>query len=84
MLPIQGPPLRPEARSTPLHQAGVGSGGLFLAAGYRAILLDDWLIVADNRGRVRPHLALSLQLVQELGFLVNWEKSVLDPSQFPT
>ena len=33
MLSIQGAPLRPEARSTPLHQAGVVSGGL---SGYSA------------------------------------------------
>ena len=47
------PPLRPEARFTPLHQAGVGSGGLFQAAGYRAILLLGRLANRSRQPRAR-------------------------------
>ena len=53
MLPIQGPPLRPEARSTPFHQAGVGSGGLPQAAGDQAILLLGRLANSSRQPRAR-------------------------------
>ena len=44
--------------------------------------LDDWLILADSQERVRAHLAFTLQLVQGLGFLVNWENQLWIPPNF--
>ena len=46
--------------------------------------LDDWLLVANSRARLLDQLDFLLRKVQELGFLVNWEKSELTPTQHPT
>ena len=46
--------------------------------------LDDWLLVADSQDLLLKHLSLLLNLVQKLGFIVNWEKSALLPSRTPT
>ena len=43
--------------------------------------LDDWLILASSRPLVLQALETVLHLCQELGILVNWEKSQLTPSQ---
>ena len=43
--------------------------------------LDDWLIQAPSRLLVLQALDTVLQLCQELGIVVNWEKSNLIPSQ---
>ena len=48
------------------------------------IYLDDWLLVADSEVKLRAHLALLLRVTQELGFVINWEKSQLTPSRVPT
>ena len=45
--------------------------------------LDDWLILAPTREEVRRHTTLVLQYLELLGFIVNLEKSNLDPSQVP-
>ena len=45
--------------------------------------LDDWLIVADTPHRLIAHPGFTLGLVQSLGFLINWEKSALTPTQHP-
>ena len=42
--------------------------------------LDDWLILASSRSLVLQALETVLHLCQELGILVNWEKSQLTPS----
>ena len=42
--------------------------------------LDDWLILAASRPLVLQALETVLHLCQELGILVNWEKSQLVPS----
>ena len=46
--------------------------------------LDDWLIVASNPQLLISHRDFTLNLVQNLGFIVNWEKSSLIPTQHPT
>ncbi|KZS06357.1 Uncharacterized protein APZ42_030220 [Daphnia magna] len=45
------------------------------------IFLDDILILNSTEGGVRNDLKTTLDLLQSLGFLVNWEKSVVAPSQ---
>ena len=46
--------------------------------------LDDWLLVASSRSILLEQLAFLLRTVQNLGFIVNWEKSELTPTQRPT
>ena len=46
--------------------------------------LDDWLLVADSRELLVRQLNFLLGVVQGLGFLINWEKSELVPTQQPT
>ncbi|XP_063289505.1 uncharacterized protein LOC134573649 [Pelobates fuscus] len=45
------------------------------------IYLDDILILSGTRSLLLEHLGWALHLIQNLGFLVNWKKSVLIPSQ---
>ena len=45
--------------------------------------LDDWLLVANSPALLRQHLALLLHTVQALGFIINWDKSELIPTQCP-
>ena len=45
--------------------------------------LDDWLIVAPSRSLLLSHLQETLVCAQSMGFLINWEKSSLLPSQIP-
>ena len=54
-----------------LHQAGIRLRRY----------LDDWLIQASSREQVLLALESVLQLCQQLGIVVNWEKSHLIPSQ---
>ena len=43
--------------------------------------LDDWLTLASSRPRALTHTEELLDLTVTLGFLPNWEKSALAPSQ---
>ena len=45
--------------------------------------LDDWLLAAESPARLLSQLDFLLRTVQALGFLVNWEKSELTPTQRP-
>ena len=45
--------------------------------------LDDWLLVANSRELLMVQLEFLLKTVQELGFIINWEKSKLTPTQGP-
>ena len=45
--------------------------------------LDDWLIVAESKSLLLFHLSLVLRRIQDLGFLVNWKKSSLEPQRVP-
>ncbi|XP_071506293.1 uncharacterized protein [Diadema antillarum] len=47
------------------------------------VYLDDWLVLADSADTLRQHLDITLDLVSKLGFLVNYEKSQLEPTQNP-
>ena len=46
--------------------------------------LDDWLLVASSPQILRQHLVFLLRTVQGLGFLINWDKSELIPTQHPS
>ena len=46
--------------------------------------LDDWLIVTPSLSLLLSQLQETLTCAQSLGFLINWEKSSLLPSQVPT
>ena len=51
-------------------------------AGFRIILyLDDWLVLAESEEEMLRAKTFILQLVKELGIIVNDEKSLLVPSQ---
>ena len=42
--------------------------------------LDDWLVVVESRDLLLQHSDLLLQLCEDLGIIVNWEKSDLQQS----
>lgn len=44
------------------------------------VYLDDWLFIADSQERCRENLAVSRDLLESLGFIVNVAKSNLIPS----
>ncbi|KAK7930355.1 hypothetical protein WMY93_006750 [Mugilogobius chulae] len=43
--------------------------------------IDDWLLAAHSSQQLREHTELLLAHLTSLGFTINWEKSVLVPSQ---
>lgn len=43
--------------------------------------LDDLLLMCQSRTTLREHTALAIYLLQVLGFVINWEKSELNPVQ---
>ncbi|KAM4795568.1 uncharacterized protein WCC33_000623 [Rhinophrynus dorsalis] len=45
------------------------------------IYLDDMLIMSQDKERLLSHTELTLRLLTSLGFLINWDKSVLVPSR---
>ena len=45
--------------------------------------LDDWLLVAESQSLLQSHIQATLQLAQNLGFIVNLKKSVLTPQKMP-
>ncbi|XP_076441109.1 uncharacterized protein LOC143280359 [Babylonia areolata] len=45
------------------------------------VYLDDWLILAESKALCQHHLNLVRNQCQALGFLMNTEKSELEPSQ---
>ena len=52
------------------------------ARGIRVIFyLDDILVIGATKEECETNLAFVLQLLQSLGFLINWKKSNLIPSQ---
>ena len=42
--------------------------------------LDDWLVIAESRDLLLQHWELVYQLCGDLGIIINWEKSDLQPS----
>ena len=58
------------------------SMALLRRSGVRLVIyLDDILIMNQDRTQLEKHVAMTAELLQLLGLLINWEKSVLTPSQ---
>ena len=56
--------------------------GFLRSRGIRCVIyLDDLLLLHQNRDTLKEHTATALALLEALGFLVNYPKSMLDPSQ---
>jgi hypothetical protein len=52
------------------------------AEGIRCMFyIDDILIVADSITQANLHSKITTDLLTSLGFLINWEKSILQPTQ---
>jgi len=50
--------------------------------GIRCVLyLDDMLIMAQSKERLRSYLATAVELLVSLGFIINTKKSIFIPSQ---
>ena len=50
--------------------------------GIRCVLyLDDMLIMAQSKERLRSYLATAVELLVSLGFIINTKKSIFSPSQ---
>ena len=43
--------------------------------------LDDWIIRADSPEQSLQHTRQTIQLLQTLGWTINWKKSMLEPSR---
>ena len=43
--------------------------------------LDDWIIRADSPEQSLQHTSQTIQLLQTLGWTINWKKSMLEPSR---
>ena len=84
-LSVSGPSFRPQGLPVGVHPSGLHSRGGYLRCRVIRIhyYLDDCLIVAFSRSLLLSHLQESLLCAQSLGFLINWEKSSLVPSQVP-
>lgn len=51
------------------------------SAGYISVVyLDDWLCIGRSRNEYQENVQLTLELLQSLGFVINFEKSSLIPS----
>ena len=48
------------------------------------VYLDDWLIRADTPEQAKLHAQMSISVLQFLGWIINYEKSDLVPSQDPS
>ena len=56
--------------------------GILRRQGIRAIIfLDDFLFIDSSAEAVLRSVNIAIELLQRLGFIINWEKSVLIPSQ---
>ena len=42
--------------------------------------LDDWIIRANSQEQSLEHTQQTIQLLQSLGWMINWDKSMLQPS----
>ena len=54
--------------------------GLLCQLGIRVIYLDDMLIMAETQEMAKCHAAMTVNLLESLGFTVNYQKSVLLPT----
>ncbi|EYC23896.1 hypothetical protein Y032_0014g2204 [Ancylostoma ceylanicum] len=45
------------------------------------VYLDDWIFLAESKERLRQQLSIAMKIFEDLGFIVNKEKSQLEPVQ---
>lgn len=60
-----------EAALAPLRRQGIRL----------AMYLNDWLLLAQSRQETEADTCILLQHLHALGFVINWEKSMLSPAQ---
>ena len=84
ILPVPGPPLWPINSSDGVHLCGQRGQVNGSVQGYRCRIhqyLDDWLIRAPTKESCHQGTQSLLTLCQELGWVVNLQKSELEPKQ---
>ena len=82
LLPIQSPTLWPVHSTHGVHRGGQRGQTDGLTEGIRIHqYLDDWLVRATSHQTCLQHTQTLVALCRELGWLVNKEKSELDPKQ---
>ena len=86
LLSLQSTALWPQARTSPIHEASRMCGCFSPSTGFATFLLPQRLAAGSQLAPpppllLRQHLALLLQTVQALGFLINWDKSEQVPTQ---
>ena len=81
-LPVHLPTLRIGNITSQVHQALTTSRSTVKARRCEAtIYLDDWLIHADSPEQAQLHAQMTISVLQFLGWIINYEKSDLTPSQ---
>ena len=78
-IPIQGTTIRPLHNSHGVHCSGQRSQVSYIAKGYKDP--PDWLVRARSHQICLQHTRTLTSLCQELGWLVNRDKSELEPKQ---
>ncbi|CAC5404240.1 unnamed protein product [Mytilus coruscus] len=79
---IHSPTLRVSRGSKAVHQNNETSSRYIAWMGVRMIIyLDDILLMAENPPKMQIHRNSTLFLLQKLGFLIDWKKSSLNPTQ---
>ena len=88
--------LRGQQESVPIHLSSIWAGDppreftkllrpvvlLFRQQGVKLhVYLDDWLIRADTPEQAKLHAQTTIRVLQFLGWIINYEKSDLTPSQ---
>ena len=86
ILPVQGPNLWSVHSTHGVHSGGQRDQTDGLTEGYKAIslihqFLDDWLVRTTSHQTCLQHTPTLVAFCRELGWLVNKEKSELDPKQ---
>ena len=78
---IQFPSIRCLRSSTHLHKTHENSNGLLRRLGCRLIVyLDDILLMNQSAEGLKKDQDLTIHILTSLGFIINYKKSVLDPS----
>ena len=71
----------PYVSSSDLHQSVQPGFGVGSQEGIRLLCyLNDWLVVVESVPLLFRHQEQLLQLCQDLGIVINWEKSDLKPT----
>ena len=82
-LPVQGSAFRFGYSTLGVHSGSKRGETDGLTQGYKdpPVPLDDWLVRATSHQTCLQHTKILVQICQDLGWLVNLEKSELEPKQ---